>query len=77
MKGLSNLLLVFSVQQQSKSGGAGGLLDRIPFLSQLQNNNANDTTKKNDLRNAKVRDLLQAATEIGQAGSLATKEEQK
>jgi hypothetical protein len=73
MKALSHFLLVFSVQQQSKSASTS-FLDRIPFLAPLRT--AADTTTT-ELRNEKLQDLLQAASEIGQVGSLASEDDQK
>lgn len=80
---ISHVLLIFGLQQQqqqqakssgSSSGSTFNLLDKFSFLS----SSLIQTTSSNvKLRNEKVQDLLQAANEIGQVGSLATKDEQK
>lgn len=68
MRLLAHLLLVFNVQQQQPTG-LKKILNQIPFPSQ-----PNAATREQ--LNEKVLDLLQAAVEVGQAGSLTSEESQ-
>lgn len=76
MKALSNLLLVFNLQQATDRAVSptNTLLERIPFLSNPLTSNSNNKSRK---RNALVQELLDKAKEVGQVGSLASEEDRK
>jgi hypothetical protein len=79
---LGHVLLVFGAQQEQQgksSGSAVRLLDKFSFLSMpsLQPSKNMKKTSVDQLRNEKLLDLLQAAKEVGQVGSLATPEQRQ
>lgn len=79
MKAISNLLLVFNLQQQTDRrvvSPATSLLENIPFLSSNPlnlNNNKRSQVRRNEL----VQELLNKAKEVGQVGSLASEEDRE
>lgn len=77
MRLLSNTLLVFNLSNNGSSingsspssSSAVGILERIPFL------NAKNVNRQEE-RNRRIQELLKAAAEIGQVGSLSSEEDQ-
>ena len=65
-------MLLFNVQQQQPTSSMG-FLDRLPFF---QGQPGKGDILSED-RNEKILDLLRAASEVGQVGSLASEEDQQ
>ena len=85
MRALSNLLLVFNLQQSvdrqttSAPSQSGSVLDKVPIISSLPfffQRGSNNDKKSND-RNVMVQELLKEALKVGQVGSLASEEERQ
>ena len=72
MKALTHLMLLFNVQQQQPTSSMS-FLDRLPFF---QGQPGKGDILSED-RNEKILDLLRAASEVGQVGSLASEEDQQ
>jgi hypothetical protein len=77
MKAVSNLLLVFNLQQSVDRpvSSSANFLERIPFFS--SNPLAPNNNKKTQKRNVLVQELLKKAKEVGPVGSLASEEDRK